>query len=120
MMKRKDEVSRKATMTVPELLRVALVNSRGSTRTSVEKVEKRRLSARGQLIRKERRSVLLCLCIVFAFAASWLPVTVFFTRCLIAHTCEGDDALLFICSCLVSINALLDPDTLFHNQTRIP
>lgn len=71
--------------------------------------EKRRLAARNQLIRKERRSVLLCVSIVTVFAATWLPVTVFFIRCLISQSCEGDDPLLFICSCLVSLNSFLDP-----------
>lgn len=89
-----------------DLVRAALANTRSSTRSSGER---RRLSARGQLIKRERKSVFLCLCIVFVFAASWLPVTVFFVRCLIAHSCEKDDALLFVCSCLVSMNALLDP-----------
>jgi len=88
-----------------DLLKSALERARNIKRPS----EKRRLSARGQLIRKERRSVLFCLSIVVLFVATWLPVIVFFVRCLINNTCENDDQLLFICSCLVSLNSLLDP-----------
>jgi len=89
-----------------DLLKQALENTRNSSRLSQTR---RRTTARGLLIRKERNSVLLCLCIVLVFAGSWLPVIAFFTRCLIANTCETDDRLLYICSCLVSFNSLLDP-----------
>lgn len=90
-----------------ELLRCALEKARSTKYHS--KSERRRLSSRGQLIRKERRSVLFCLSIVVLFAATWMPVIVFFSRCLISHSCETDDQLLFICSLLVSLNSLLDP-----------
>ena len=90
-----------------DLLKVALENKRfGNTRLSHEK---RQLNIRGQLIRKERQSVFLCLSIVVVFAGTWIPVIIFFTRCLINHSCETDDYFLFICSCLVSLNSLLDP-----------
>ena len=88
-----------------QILHAVLVNSQACRISN----EKRRLSTRDQLIKKERRSVLLCVCIVSAFAASWLPVAVFFIRCLVSHSCESDDQLLFICSCLVSLNSFLDP-----------
>ena len=88
-----------------DLLKVAVENTRLTNMSPAA----RRQSSRSQLIQKERRSVMLCLSIVFVFAASWIPVVVFFLRCIIAHTCKTDDQLLFICSCLVSLNSLLDP-----------
>ncbi|XP_066931904.1 alpha-2 adrenergic receptor-like [Clytia hemisphaerica] len=89
-----------------DLRKAAIEKSRTNQKRSGEK---RRLSARAYLLRKERRSVLFCLSIVVLFVATWMPVIVFFIRCLINNTCENDDQLLFICSCLVSINSLLDP-----------
>lgn len=88
-----------------DLLRCALEK----TRSIKQPAERRKMSTKGQLIRKERRSVIFCLSIVVLFVATWLPVIVFFTRCLLSHSCEGDDQLLFICSLLVSLNSLLDP-----------
>ena len=91
-----------------DLLKSALERS-SNTRNSKRSSEKRRLSARAHILRKERRSVMFCLSIVVLFVATWMPVIVFFVRCLIRNTCENDDQLLFICSCLVSVNSLLDP-----------
>lgn len=88
-----------------DLLRSALEKARSVKNNS----ERRRLSSRGQLLRKELRSVIFCLSIVVLFAATWMPVIVFFSRCLFSHSCEGDDQLLFVCSMLVSLNSLLDP-----------
>ena len=90
-----------------DLLKSAL--ERATTSRGKRTSERRRLSARAQILRKERRSVMFCLSIVVLFVATWLPVIVFFVRCLIKNTCENDDQLLFICSCLVSVNSLLDP-----------
>lgn len=93
-----------------DLLKSALERARnGAMGGSKRSSEKRRLSARAQILRKERRSVMFCMSIVVLFVATWLPVIVFFVRCLINNTCENDDQLLYICSCLVSINSLLDP-----------
>ena len=91
-----------------DLMKSALERS-SHGRNSKRSSEKRRLSARAQILRKERRSVMFCLSIVVLFVATWMPVIVFFVRCLVKNTCENDDQLLFICSCLVSVNSLLDP-----------
>ena len=103
---RKDSIRKPRAHSI-DLLKVAVQNTR--TLLNQSSSGRRRQSARSYLIQKERRSVLLCLSIVFVFAASWMPVIVFFTRCIISHTCDTDDQLLFICSCLVSLNSLLDP-----------
>ncbi|XP_012560515.1 uncharacterized protein LOC105846381 [Hydra vulgaris] len=87
-----------------KLLRAAMENSlfaRSSTR--------RRNTVRQQLIKRERRSVLLCFSIVLVFSISWLPVIAFCALCVISNSCDKNDQLLFICLCFVSLNSLLDP-----------
>ena len=58
---------------------------------------------------REKRSLILCSFIVCSFIVCWTPITVFFAALMLDQQYMTKDFMLYISTCIVSLNSLLDP-----------